>query len=344
MLRHPHPAGPRTEPTCPGTFGMETEPLAMKTVDTRDGLTRRQVLAAGIAGAAIYAAAPTSTGGHADSDEARGHGAATKATGRMPVAFLPHGGGPWPFVELGFGSKEELASLAAYLRSVRDVPKPETKAILVVSAHWEEPVPTVMTSEHPPMLYDYYGFPPESYKITWPAPGHPALARRVRELLGAAGFQTAEDPERGFDHGTFVPLKLAYPEANIPTVQLSLKRGLDPAEHLAMGRALAPLRDEGVFIVGSGMTYHNLRAFSPGARPVSEQFDAWLRETATLEAKDRDARLADWAHAPAARAAHPREEHLLPLMVVAGAAGADRGVLAYGGTILSLQLSAYHFG
>jgi aromatic ring-opening dioxygenase catalytic subunit (LigB family) len=313
--------------------------------EQQDGLTRRQVIAAGIAGAAIYAAAPSATGSHASGTEAAGHGTASKkATGRMPVAFLPHGGGPWPFVELGFGSKQELGALATYLRSVRDVPRSETRAILVVSAHWEEPVPTVMTNEHPPMLYDYYGFPPESYQITWPAPGHPALAARVRELLGSAGFQTAEDPARGFDHGTFVPLKLTYPEANVPTVQLSLKRGLDPAEHLAMGRALAPLRDEGVFIIGSGMTYHNLRAFSPSARPVSEQFDAWLRETATLDAKERDARLVDWARAPAARAAHPREEHLLPLMVIAGAAGADRGTLAYSGTILSLQLSAYHFG
>jgi aromatic ring-opening dioxygenase catalytic subunit (LigB family) len=315
----------------------------MKT-ENHDGLTRRQVIAAGIAGAAIYAAAPASTAGHAAPSGDRGPSGSTAKPARMPVAFLPHGGGPWPFVEMGIGSKAELSALASYLRSVRDVPKPETKALLVVSAHWEEPVPTVMTSEHPPMLYDYYGFPPESYQITWPAPGHPALAARVRELLGAGGFQTAEDSQRGFDHGTFVPLKLTYPEANVPTVQLSLKRGLDPAEHLAMGRALAPLRDEGVFIIGSGMTYHNLRAFGPGARPVSEQFDAWLRETATLGAKERDARLVEWSRAPSARAAHPREEHLLPLMVIAGAAGEDRGALAYAGTILSLQISAYHFG
>src|SRR5689334_4254312 len=116
-----------------------------------------------------------------------------------------------------------------------------------------------MSGEHPPMLYDYYGFPPESYRITWPAPGDPALAGRVRELLGAAGFESGANAERGFDHGTFVPLKLTYPDADVPTVQLSLKEGLDPAEHIAIGRALAPLRDEGVLIVGSGMTFHNLR-------------------------------------------------------------------------------------
>ena len=129
---------------------------------------------------------------------------------------------------------------------------------------------------------------PESYAITWPAPGDPKLAARVEELLGGAGFATGADAERGFDHGTFVPLKVAYPDADIPTVQLSLKAGLDPAEHLAMGRALAPLRDEGVFIVGSGMTYHNLRAFGPAAAPVSEAFDAWLGETATLPEAERD--------------------------------------------------------
>ena len=141
-----------------------------------------------------------------------------------------------------------------------------------------------------------------------------------------------------------MPLKLTYPEAEIPTLQLSLKQGLDPEEHLAMGRALAPLRDEGVFIVGSGMTYHNLRAFGSAGRPAAAAFDAWLCETTVLEQRERDARLAQWASAPAARAAHPREEHLLPLMVVAGAAGTDRATIPYHGTLLGLRLSAHHFG
>lgn len=264
---------------------------------------------------------------------------------RMPVVFLPHGGGPWPFVELGFGEKAEMDALADYLRSVRKLPSVPPKALLVISAHWEEPVPTVMASPRPPMLYDYYGFPPASYEITWPAPGNPELATRVQALLGAAGFETAADPKRGFDHGTFIPLKLTYPDAEVPTVQLSLKTGLDPEEHLAMGRALAPLRDEGVFIVGSGMTYHDLRGFfAKSAKSVSETFDAWLRETATLEAGERDRRLVDWAAAPAARRAHPREEHLLPLMVIAGAAGADRGTVGYVGSFATAALSAYHFG
>ena len=263
---------------------------------------------------------------------------------RMPVAFLPHGGGPWPFVEMGL-NQTELNGLAAYLKSVATLPKATPKALLVISAHWEESVPTVMTAALPPMLYDYYGFPPESYKLTWPAPGHPQLAMRVQGLLEAAGIPSAADSQRGFDHGTFVPLKLTYPDAQIPTVQLSLKRGLDPAQHLAIGRALAPLRDEGVFIIGSGMTYHNMRGFgNPTAAPMSEAFDAWLRETAGLPAAARDERLIQWSHAPAARLVHPREEHLLPMMVIAGAAGVDRGKVAYNGTMMGVRLSAYHFG
>jgi aromatic ring-opening dioxygenase catalytic subunit (LigB family) len=258
--------------------------------------------------------------------------------------YLPHGGGPWPFVDLGWDI-DDAKTLATYLENVRALPPAPPKALLVISAHWEERVPTVMTSPRPPMLYDYYGFPAASYEIQWPAPGEPQLAARVQELLGKAGFPTATDSTRGFDHGTFVPLKLTYPDAHIPTIQLSLKAGLDPEEHLAIGRALAPLRDEGVFIIGSGMTFHNLRQFrDPRSRPVAETFDAWLREAATRDAAERDRALASWSTAPAAREAHPREEHLIPLMVIAGAAGEDRGTVAYNGTFAGLRLSAYQYG
>jgi aromatic ring-opening dioxygenase catalytic subunit (LigB family) len=263
---------------------------------------------------------------------------------RMPVVFVPHGGGPWPFVEIGF-PRADVDRLADYLRSVSAIPPSRPKALLVVSAHWEKPVPTVMASAHPPILYDYYGFPPESYEITWPAPGAPDLAARVQQLLGDAGIRSGADAERGFDHGTFVPLKLTYPDADVPAAQLSLKRGLDPAEHLAIGRALAPLRNEGVFIIGSGMTFHNLRAFrDPRAAPVAETFDAWLREAMVQDPPERNRQLEKWASAPAARAAHPREEHLLPLMVVSGAAGDDRAVVGFNDTFAGLRLSAYHFG
>jgi aromatic ring-opening dioxygenase catalytic subunit (LigB family) len=263
---------------------------------------------------------------------------------RMPVAFLPHGGGPWPFVDLGFPA-HELEAMAAYLRSVAKLPRERPRALLVVSAHWEEQVPTVQASPAPPMLYDYYGFPPESYRVRWPAPGSPELAARVRELLTAAGIPSAEDGHRGFDHGTFVPLSLLYPAADLPTVQLSLKVGLDPTEHLALGRALRPLRDEGVFILGSGMTFHDLRTFfDPRAHGISAAFDTWLQQAVTDAPEKRDEALRNWTHAPMARRAHPREEHLLPLHVVAGAAGEDRGVLSWSGTNLGHRLSGFHFG
>ena len=263
---------------------------------------------------------------------------------RMPVAFLPHGGGPVTHVEMGM-PRDQVDALARYWRSVRDLPKAPPRALLVVSAHWEEAVPTVMSSPSPPMLYDYSGFPPESYKIRWPAPGDPALAVRVRDLLSNAGFATADDKQRGFDHGTFTPLLQTYPNADVPAVQLSLKRGLDAAEHLAMGRALAPLRDEGVFIVGSGDTFHNMRAFfGDSAFERSLKFDAWLSAAVTGPAAERNDRLASWTSAPFARYCHPREEHLIPLMVVAGAAGSDPGVVTWSGLFMGTQQTGYHFG
>ncbi len=323
------------------------------------GVTRRQAIAglAGATGAAAIGLSATgcassssggSSGGSASGSGAPQPGGATWSTspdGRtMPVVFVPHGGGPWPWMSEPFGSAAELGALRRYLESIRALPGGPPRALLVVSAHWEEVVPTVMTGARPPMLYDYYGFPPETYQVQWPAPGQPALAGRVRDLLGAAGLRSGSDEARGFDHGTFVPMALTYPDASVPTVQLSLQRGLDPAAHLAIGRALAPLRREGVLIVGSGMTYHNLRAFGPRAAPVAAEFDTWLRTSTTADPGARDAALPAWAQAPSARQAHPREEHLLPLMVCAGAAGSDRGVVAYQGSILGLALSGYQFG
>src|SRR5690348_3094015 len=128
---------------------------------------------------------------------------------RMPAIYLPHGGGPWPFVDLGgFVDPAEVESLAGYLAGLTARLPRRPTGMVVVSAHWEAPVPTVMTAARPPILYDYYGFPPESYRITWPAPGDPRLAARVRALLDEAGIASAEDSARGFDHGTFIPLKL----------------------------------------------------------------------------------------------------------------------------------------
>lgn len=269
---------------------------------------------------------------------------------RMPVIFLPHGGGPWPFVKLGWenapGYKAEYDSLYAYLQSVAKRAPVTPKAVLVVSGHWETRVPTVQTNPNPPLLFDYYGFPPESYELTWPVPGSPALAARVRTLLEQAGFPTAEDSERGYDHGTFVPLKVTWPEADIPVVQLSLVAGLDPALHLRLGKALAPLRDEGILIVGSGMTYHNLREMFDRERAaaVADAFDAWLQAAATAAPAERDAALSAWTAAPGARRAHPREEHLIPLHVIAGAAGDDVLRTAWTGTFLGARISAFDAG
>lgn len=338
---------------------------------SKAGLSRRQLLAAGAATGLVGVAAgvglsgegalalgePVSknsgggsgSGSGSESGTKRGLGGNVKSKGgnrgRMPVVYLPHGGGPWPFVELGFVARSEVLDLSAYLESLRDLGPQKPTALLVISAHWEEPVPTLMTHPNPPMLYDYYGFPPESYTLQWPAPGAPALAQQVKALLSGAGFPVVENSERGFDHGTFVPLKVTWPEAEIPTLQLSLQQGLDPAAHLAMGRALAPLRDQGVLIVGSGMSYHNLREFSSQrARLVAETFDRWLQTSATAAPEEREEFLLSWSRAPMARAAHPREEHLLPLMVVAGAAGDDAGSVGWSGTFGGARISALHYG
>ncbi len=270
----------------------------------------------------------------------------SEAVPRQPVLFVPHGGGPWPFVDLGdFIPRRDVEAMRAYFTALpASLPAPP-RALLVVSAHWEARVATVMTSPRPPIMYDYGGFPPESYRIEWPAPGDPDLAERVVALLGGAGIAAATDARRGFDHGTFIPFKVSWPEADVPAIQLSLLKSLDPAAHLAIGRALAPLRDDGVLILGSGMSYHHMRGYGTDAgQRASEVFDAWLTEAATAAPEVRSRRLLDWATAPAARDAHPREEHLLPLMVVAGAAGEDVGRVGFSDTWMRTRVSAYHYG
>ena len=264
---------------------------------------------------------------------------------RQPTFYLPHGGGPWPFVDLGFISAHDVTVMRDFFVALPSTLPAPPKALLVVSAHWEERVPTVMTSPNPPLLFDYYGFPKEAYALTWPAPGDPALASRVAGLLDEAGFDCARDAQRGFDHGTFVPFKLSWPDADVPTIQLSLTAGLDPAEHLAIGRALAPLRDEGVLILGSGMSYHNLRSLGGGeAARISGLFDDWLGDAVTAAPEVRTERLTRWSSAPGARGAHPREEHLLPLMVAAGAAGADLGTIVFRDDWMRVRVSAVRFG
>jgi aromatic ring-opening dioxygenase catalytic subunit (LigB family) len=261
----------------------------------------------------------------------------------LPTLFIPHGAGPCFFMQWSRGPADQWDRMAAWLKGlVAGLPE-RPKAILVISGHWEEPAFTVGSAAYPPLIYDYYGFPEHTYRLIFDAPGAPDLARRVRELIAAAGLPAAEDPARGYDHGVFVPLKLVTPEADIPVVQLSLQRDLDPAAHLAVGRALAPLRDEGVLILGSGMSWHNMRGFSPAFTGRSEAFDAWL-ETAMAEPEGRDAALRGWARAPHAREAHPREEHLAPLFVAAGAAEGEPGRVAFRDKVMDVVVSAIEFG
>ncbi len=263
----------------------------------------------------------------------------------MPTLFIPHGAGPCFFMDWTMGPRDTWEKLATWLRGI-DGSLPESpRALLVVSAHWEAPVPTVIASSHPPLLFDYSGFPPHTYELQWAAPGVPDLAKRIGALLSAAGIESAAETKRGFDHGVFVPLKVAYPDARIPTVQLSLQAGLDPQAHLAIGRALAPLREEGVLVVGSGMSFHNMGAFrNGGGGPAAKAFDAWLASVVEKDARSRDAELAAWSMAPSARESHPREEHLLPLMVAAGAAGDDRGEAVFRDVVMGVSVSAIRFG
>ena len=237
------------------------------------------------------------------------------------VIYFSHGGGPLPI--LGDKSHKAMIQFMQHLPSI--ISKPDT--IIVISAHWEESVATVLGSSNPVMFYDYYGFPDEAYNITYPAPGNLELASRVVHILKEKRIGWRIDDERGFDHGLFIPLKLMYPEADIPTIQLSLVRGLEPVVHIEMGKALNELMSENILVIGSGFSFHNMGAFSRDGNINKDQandfFQEWLIETCTapLTQEERERRLIHWKEAPAARYCHPREEHLLPLHVCVGMAG-----------------------
>jgi len=237
-----------------------------------------------------------------------------------PIIYLPHGGGPLPL----FGETNHKALIQFMQQLAENLTAP--KSILVVSAHWEEQIPTVSSHATPPMFYDYYGFPPESYQIEYPAPGNPALAQEIVNKLNALGVTAKQDDQRGFDHGTFVPLKLMFPEANIPVVQLSLNSDLKPESQIRLGECIAELANQEVLIIGSGLSFHNLNVLmsnDPEILHKSTQFDDWLNHTVLsqeLDWQQKQSLLIDWLSAPHARFAHPREEHLLPLHVCFGAA------------------------
>lgn len=241
---------------------------------------------------------------------------------RYPTLFINHGGGPLPLL----GRQPELVkhmkeTVTKYL------PSQKPTAIVVISAHWESKPIKITSAEKPSMYYDYYGFPPETYKYQYPAPGDPQLAQKIHQLLGMKGIDSQLDPKRGFDHGVFIPLMLMYPDADIPVVAISLDGSLSSEQNIAVGSALEPLRDQGVLILGSGYTFHNMEAFfhpSDYTYKQSRLFNTWLQETilsSTSNITKLD-KLSQWETlAPGARVCHPREEHLLPLFMTAAAAG-----------------------
>jgi 4,5-DOPA dioxygenase extradiol len=239
---------------------------------------------------------------------------------RAQIVYFSHGAGPLPL--LGDASHKAMVDFMRQLPS--RLQKPD--AVLVISAHWEEGTATLLGGRTPPMLYDYYGFPDAAYNLTYPAPGSPELANQIADLFLKNNISARIDPHRGFDHGLFIPLKLMYPKADIPSLQLSLLQGLDPSAHIALGNALRGLMDENVLVIGSGFSFHNLSAFSWQGLDTpdlaNDAFQNWLIEVCTgpISQTEREQHLIEWQKAPSARYCHPREEHLMPLHVCLGMA------------------------
>lgn len=265
---------------------------------------------------------------------------------RLPTYFLSHGGGPWPWLKAERGPMYD--QLERSLHDVRLELGTAPRAVLMISGHWEAERFLVSSSARPPMLFDYSGFPEHTYRIRYDAPGDPELADTIRTLLVRSGVESGLDDRRGFDHGTFTVMHTMYPEADMPIVQLSINASFDPAAHLRLGEVIAPLRDQGVVIIGSGFSFHNTRAMVSGTgAEASAAFDRWLSHVLTQASPDdRRQQLIRWTQAPAARLAHPRGDHLIPLMVAVGAAGDEPGERIYHqddfmGTITS---SSFRFG
>jgi len=265
---------------------------------------------------------------------------------RIPTYFLSHGGGPWPWLKAERGAMYD--QLEASLHDVRRELGHAPRVVLMISGHWEADRFLLSSAARPPMEFDYHGFPEHTYRIRYDAPGAPALAESVREILEHGGLASGLDVKRGFDHGTFTVMHPMYPEAEMPLVQLSLRADYDAADHIKVGELIAPLRDEGVLIIGSGFSYHDTRGMRSGAgAEVSATFDRWLNDTLVVAPPDeRRRRLVNWSTAPAARAAHPREDHLIPLMVAVGAAGNEVGSRVYHQSDFmgKITVSSYRFG
>lgn len=253
---------------------------------------------------------------------------------KAQIIYFSHGGGPLPIL----GDPGHLAMVAFMKALPEKLRRP--KAALVISAHWEEDKATLIGAGRPPMLYDYYGFPKEAYEVSYPAPGSPSLARQIVEMLGSNGVPAAIDPKRGFDHGLFIPMKLMYPDADIPCLQLSLLSSLDPRAHFELGGALRALAEQDILIIGSGFSFHNMGAFDWSGTKARDQrndeFQDWLIDACAGEhaKQERKDKLVSWEKAPSARYCHPREEHLLPLHVCAGIAGGEPAELVFDDYIL----------
>lgn len=270
-------------------------------------------------------------------------GSSTRA---LPTYFICHGGGPWHvmgghWATAHAGLRAALQTMSAEMQALKP------RAVLLVSAHWEATEFRVQGQAKPGLLFDYGGFPPEAYCLRYAARGAPAIAAQLQTLLREAGHSCELESRRGYDHGAFVPMAVLWPDADVPLLQLSLKAGLDAGTHLQVGRILASLRHAGILIIASGSSWHNLQQLGEPAHLPSQEWDGWLdRALTACTGAARSRALLDWRNAPHARLAHPREEHLLPLMVAVGAAEAEAGHCNYresrvfGGP----TLSGYRFG
>lgn len=263
----------------------------------------------------------------------------------LPSFFISHGGGPWPYMEGEF--RDKFKQLEASLQELPRLLSEQPKAVLMISAHWQTNEFSVMSSQSPVMIYDYSGFPQHTYEVQYPAAGSPQLAAQVKKLIVDAGFPVQLDTRQGFDHGTFAPMAVIYPKADIPVVQLSIREDFDPATHLTIGKALAPLREQGILIIGSGLSYHNLRQFGPAARESSKAFDDWLQKVlCNSSAKERLNKLTNWEQAPFARQVHPNEDHLIPLLIAVGAGEEEAGQCIYHEEefFSGISVSGFRFG
>jgi len=262
---------------------------------------------------------------------------------KATILYIPHGGGPLPLLD-----EAGHTNMNNFLRGFpATIAKPD--AIVVISAHWEEPVIAITAGQAPPMLFDYYGFPPETYQYQYPALGVPELSERAGQLIQQAGINVQLDPQRGFDHGLFIPLLLMYPQADIPCIQISLSSSLDAALHVRIGQALADLKSENLLVLGSGFSFHNMKALMSKVDALTDEknkaFETWLAQTCSdtqITEVDRESRLVHWEQAPHARYCHPREEHLLPLQVCYGI-GQSAAKMVFQDKVSGFITSAYQW-